>query len=537
MINQDLPQPEENLAEVSDLTELDTQAGAEFRIGQFELNGFVITTAETAKFVKDSAGMLTSEKAEESQDSISVEAEPGILAVAVGDGIGGRKGGVDASRSAVNYGAFRLASPRFVGGHDGFASLFSQIDERVKKAGTESGGTTFSGVRIEDSAEGEGKTAEYLAVGDTPIFLLRDGTLAQLSREETLPDAKLRSGEITNEEYEDFRRTNGHVVTNSFGGGGKFNNHNHDKFELKPGDVLLIVSDGLTGDTPEQEPKIEISHGEYLQGRDAIEYVMNDFTLSSKEKVNLLRKISNKKGDDFTAVIIEMPSEEETITEDVDVVPEDAQGVAGVDAETVNDPETKRQEQRVSMMTSFYADVEHLSKRLIFEQGGQDLEWGIFHKVGESELNRSADTPVVVMAAISAISAGGVRSQEVIDAGFRNFTSYFKASNDQAVEAEPDNDKKYQILDELNHVRTQVESFTQGRRTQSQEVIDGEADKRIKDSLGKALDDNSGYSLAFRKANAVAVLYYAASSNSQGVRGVIDDYPDTQKELFELIAS
>lgn len=307
---------QEPIIEISNPDQLREQAGAELRIGKFELGGCRVTTVETAKYTSKD---LT-EKVPFSEDSAAIDFDPDhpeILAVAVADGMGGHDSGEVASRAAVGRGTFQLGNPRFAGGRDGFRRLMIDIDRRVKEAapprfeGVDGGGTTFTGVRIVEAEDGSGKrTASYLAIGDTPLYLFRGGRLAQISREETLPDMMLREGKIHREEFESFRDVKGNVITNCLGAGEQsFDEHNYGELELLPGDVLFIASDGLIGDRKSQEPRISTEEG-VLEGVDALEHVLGRDDLTAKEKAQLLREVSNKKHDDFTAVIIEIPGQE-----------------------------------------------------------------------------------------------------------------------------------------------------------------------------------------------------------------------------------
>jgi protein phosphatase len=80
--------------------------------------------------------------------------------------------------------------------------------------------------------------------GDSRAYLLRSGTLHQITTDHTVAQQMVQAGKMTPEEAEDSRWS--HVLYNCIGGGRDDLNPDVYKATLVPGDVLLLCSDGVT---------------------------------------------------------------------------------------------------------------------------------------------------------------------------------------------------------------------------------------------------------------------------------------------------
>jgi protein phosphatase len=81
-----------------------------------------------------------------------------------------------------------------------------------------------------------------LQVGDSRCYMLRDGELTQITRDQTMAQAMVDVGAMKPEEVADTRLA--HTLTSSIGG-----HETHPKitrFDMSWGQVLLLCSDGLT---------------------------------------------------------------------------------------------------------------------------------------------------------------------------------------------------------------------------------------------------------------------------------------------------
>jgi protein phosphatase len=107
-------------------------------------------------------------------------------------------------------------------------------------------GTTCTAVAI------HGDQLAFAHVGDSRAYLLRRGTLRQLTQDHSLVAQLVARGQITREEARHDPRRN--VVTRSVGVGAAVEIDAQDMGEpLQPGDTILVCSDGLHGLVSEEE--------------------------------------------------------------------------------------------------------------------------------------------------------------------------------------------------------------------------------------------------------------------------------------------
>ncbi len=95
-----------------------------------------------------------------------------------------------------------------------------------------------------------GNKAFYCHVGDSRIYLLRNGQLSQLTLDHSLVQEEISRGLITPEEAKTHRLR--HVVTRAVGGGDSIE-VSVQELELQVGDQLLLCSDGLTDRVKDSE--------------------------------------------------------------------------------------------------------------------------------------------------------------------------------------------------------------------------------------------------------------------------------------------
>ncbi|HEX7165661.1 MAG TPA: PP2C family serine/threonine-protein phosphatase [Acidimicrobiales bacterium] len=162
---------------------------------------------------------------------------------AVADGMGGYHGGEIASATAIE--ALR--------NHFSPSPTLDRLEAAVLEAGRavqeraladsdlRQMGTTLSAVALVDSPDGDVFAIAH--IGDSRIYLLRDGELSQLTDDHTVPEDLKRAGQLSEAEAAvDPRR---HIITRVLGATG---DHAPDMQTLVPyaGDRLLLCSDGLT---------------------------------------------------------------------------------------------------------------------------------------------------------------------------------------------------------------------------------------------------------------------------------------------------
>ena len=190
------------------------------------------------------------------EDSFFADGEMGLFMVA--DGMGGHAGGEIASRIAVATISEALKATR----PDGDAAAL------IRNAIAEANLAIYAEAEAHPELHGMGTTlvlafsrgdAIHLAhLGDSRAYLIRDGSIKQLTEDHSLVAEMVKTGQLTAEEAPRFHLRN--VVTRSLG------NQQSIEPELavvewRSGDLLLLCSDGLTNMVDEAELHSLISGG------------------------------------------------------------------------------------------------------------------------------------------------------------------------------------------------------------------------------------------------------------------------------------
>ncbi|HEV8623308.1 MAG TPA: Stp1/IreP family PP2C-type Ser/Thr phosphatase [Acidimicrobiia bacterium] len=170
----------------------------------------------------------------ENEDSHLVDPEDGLYAVA--DGMGGHRAGEVASATAID--ALKSA---YLGGQRldeaveaANAAVFARAAEDAALRGM---GTTLTAIALQDS------TALLGHVGDSRAYLMRDGAVAQVTEDHSLVEQLVREGRLTPEEAQNHPQRA--IITRALGVDPDVQVDTY-RIDLKPGDRLMICSDGLT---------------------------------------------------------------------------------------------------------------------------------------------------------------------------------------------------------------------------------------------------------------------------------------------------
>ena len=174
----------------------------------------------------------------------------GRLAV-VADGMGGYEGGQEASRLAVET---LVEVYRDFGGDDPQAALVEALQaahEQIREYSfahpeLRGMGTTCTAAAIVQDA------LYYVHVGDTRLYLIRDGQITRVTRDHSYVGRLVESGMISAEEAETHPQRN--ILTAALGTNPDLIMDSPGRPEpLRPEDVLLICSDGLWGQVRDAE--------------------------------------------------------------------------------------------------------------------------------------------------------------------------------------------------------------------------------------------------------------------------------------------
>ncbi|OFV87919.1 MAG: hypothetical protein A2V74_08795 [Acidobacteria bacterium RBG_16_70_10] len=188
------------------------------------------------------------------EDSYSLNPEQELFVVA--DGMGGHAAGEVASRMAVD------AINEFVtisGGSEeitwpfGLDDSISYDGNRLKTAIRHANRRLLEATRERSDYEGmattvaavlvDGQTANIAHVGDSRIYLWRDGAMTLLTTDHSWVNEQIQSGVISPEQARSHPLRN--VVTRALGGRADLAVDVQSR-PVGPGDVLLLCSDGLT---------------------------------------------------------------------------------------------------------------------------------------------------------------------------------------------------------------------------------------------------------------------------------------------------
>jgi protein phosphatase len=118
--------------------------------------------------------------------------------------------------------------------------LAASVAEHSDLAGM---GTTFSGMYV------HGTSVSIGHIGDSRIYLARDGVVKQITSDHTFVQRLVDTGRISDEEALIHPRRS--VLMRVLGDVEQFPEIDVDTFETKPGDRWMVCSDGLSGVVPE----------------------------------------------------------------------------------------------------------------------------------------------------------------------------------------------------------------------------------------------------------------------------------------------
>jgi protein phosphatase len=217
---------------------------------------------------------------------------------AVADGMGGHRGGEVASNLALQT-VERLFSVREGSLTEQVESANRAVFERSQADREVSGmGTTLTAALVQE------RHVRLAHVGDSRAYLLRDGALHLLTEDHTLVHRMVQEGEISEAEAETHPHRS--VLTRALGVDGAVQ-VDEAVVDVRPGDRVLLCTDGLTGMVTEDEIRATLLEMHDLQ-----------------EAVERLVAMANRAGgiDNITAVLLDFSEgESEAQTESRAAIP------------------------------------------------------------------------------------------------------------------------------------------------------------------------------------------------------------------------
>jgi protein phosphatase len=189
----------------------------------------------------------------------TIFAAEGLFAVC--DGMGGHKAGEVASQLAIDAIASfvkRSAEDSEITWPYGFEPRISLDGNRLRTAIKLANRTVFRKATSSDDYTGMGSTVvamlvarsrplmTYASVGDSRIYLVRDATIEQISHDDSWVNLPWEAESVD----DNTRAAMQHVLTKALGARDDVDFEVKSR-ELRPGDILLLCSDGLTNMLPD----------------------------------------------------------------------------------------------------------------------------------------------------------------------------------------------------------------------------------------------------------------------------------------------
>lgn len=175
--------------------------------------------------------------------------------MAVCDGMGGAAAGEVASQIAVDTIYEKLSEDPAPADRDAFA-------HRLVTAVEEAGMRIYNEARADRTRRGMGTTSTVAAlvdqrlfvaqVGDSRAYVLRDGELVQITRDQSLVNQLIEAGQLSEEEAETFEHNN--IILQALGTADTVQ-VDLTYADLRAGDRLMVCSDGLSGMLRSEEMK------------------------------------------------------------------------------------------------------------------------------------------------------------------------------------------------------------------------------------------------------------------------------------------
>jgi protein phosphatase len=194
---------------------------------------------------------------ENNEDAVDVKESGGLTTAIVADGMGGQAAGEKASQMATEI------IPRVLGEQVPSATSADDIRKIVRKAIVQANEEIISLGQLDRDFRNMGTTVVGVAwvpkfrddclfvsgVGDSRAYLLRDGKIEQLTIDHSLAQALVEAGTITPEEAKEHRFKN--VLWKYLGSKEVGEGPEVKTIFVRPGDRLLLCTDGLCGVVPD----------------------------------------------------------------------------------------------------------------------------------------------------------------------------------------------------------------------------------------------------------------------------------------------
>ena len=221
------------------------------------------------------------------EDSVTiVKNSANEMLMIVADGMGGHRAGEVASSMVVTHMGARFSELSTIGTKlDAVNWLKENVDEinnNIIKYGEENPDSSGLGTTVVMAL----LTKEFLIfcnIGDSSGFVLKNGALHKITKEHTLVNFLVETGELSPEEALNHPKKN--VLMKALGAADK---QELDVFDVDPNvDAIMLASDGLTN----------------MLSKDQIEKVLNEEGINEEEKlIKLIKKCNARGGTDNISI-------------------------------------------------------------------------------------------------------------------------------------------------------------------------------------------------------------------------------------------
>lgn len=155
----------------------------------------------------------------------------------VADGMGGYSDGDIAAKIAAEEIANHIAKGKTI--PESVLDANAELSKTIRERGVSKMGCCFAGIEV------DGYIGNIFWIGDCRVYLFRDGKQIFVTQDHTMITEMEKHGKVTYSQRERY----GHIVSRGFMGSPK-DIADVSKLELKPGDEIVICSDGLHKSLP-----------------------------------------------------------------------------------------------------------------------------------------------------------------------------------------------------------------------------------------------------------------------------------------------
>ncbi len=155
----------------------------------------------------------------------------------VADGMGGYSDGDIAAKIAAEEIANRIVQGKSI--QDSVLEANVELNRTIRERGVSKMGCCFAGIEI------DGYIGNVFWIGDSRVYQFRNGQQIYVTQDHTMIAEMEKHGKVTYSQRERY----GHIVSRGFMGS-PTDIADVSKLELKPGDEIVICSDGLHKSLP-----------------------------------------------------------------------------------------------------------------------------------------------------------------------------------------------------------------------------------------------------------------------------------------------